>query len=49
MQKQFWIYILLFSIDIKFLLNKEKKINLRADFGFNKDTSGIYFGMEEAF
>jgi len=38
-----------YGIGIRFLFNREKKINLRADFGFGKDTSGVYFGMEEAF
>ena len=38
-----------FGVGIRFLFNKEKKINLRADFGFGKGTSGVYFGMEEAF
>jgi len=34
---------------LRFLFNEEEKINLRVDFGFGKDTNGIYFGMEEAF
>jgi outer membrane protein assembly factor BamA len=38
-----------YGVGIRFLFNKEKKINLRADIGIGKDTSGIYFGMEEAF
>ena len=34
---------------IRFLFNKEEKVNLRVDFGIGKDTSGVYFGLEEAF
>jgi hypothetical protein len=38
-----------YGVGIRFLFNKEKKINLRADMGIGKDTSSIYFGMEEVF
>ena len=38
-----------YGVGLRFLFNKEKKINLRADMGFGKNTNGIYFGMEEAF
>jgi len=38
-----------YGAGLRFLFNKEKKINLRMDIGFGKGTSGIYFGMEEAF
>jgi hypothetical protein len=34
---------------IRFMFNKEEKVNLRVDFGVGKDTSGVYFGLEEAF
>lgn len=34
---------------LRFLFDKEEHINLRIDFGFGKNTSGVYFGMEEAF
>jgi len=29
--------------------NEKRKINLRADIGFGKNSSGIYFGIQEAF
>ena len=38
-----------YGAGLRFLFNEEQKINLRVDFGFGKDTSGIYFSMEEAF
>lgn len=38
-----------FGFGLRFLFNEEEKINLRVDFGFGRDTHGIYFGMEEAF
>jgi len=38
-----------FGAGLRFLFDKEQKINLRADIGFGKDTNGIYFGIEEAF
>jgi hypothetical protein len=31
------------------VFNQREKINLRADFGFGRDTRGVYFGLEEAF
>jgi len=34
---------------LRFLFDKEEKVNLRIDFGVGKDTSGVYFGLEEAF
>lgn len=34
---------------LRFLFNKEENVNLRVDFGVGKDTSGVYFGLEEAF
>jgi outer membrane protein assembly factor BamA len=34
---------------IRFLFNKAENVNLRADFGFGEDSSGVYFAMEEAF
>jgi hypothetical protein len=34
---------------LPFVFNKRDKINLRADFGFGQDGSGVYFGLEEAF
>jgi hypothetical protein len=38
-----------YGFGLRFLFDKEQKINLRMDIGFGKDTSGIYFGIEEAF
>ena len=37
------------GIGLRFLFSKEEKVNLRADIGFGQNTSGIYFGVEEAF
>ena len=35
---------------LRYLFNKEEKVNLRMDVGFGKDGNhGIYFGIEEAF
>jgi hypothetical protein len=34
---------------IRFMFNQEEKVNLRVDFGVGKNTSGVYFGLEEAF
>ena len=38
-----------YGVGIRFLFNKEQKINLRVDLGLGKNTSGIYFSIEEAF
>ena len=38
-----------YGAGLRFLFNKEQKINLRMDIGFGKETSGVYFGIEEAF
>ena len=38
-----------YGFGLRFLFNKEQKINLRADIGFGKHTNGIYFSIEEAF
>ena len=39
-----------YGAGLRFLFNKEQKVNLRVDFGFGNDgTKGIYFGIEEAF
>jgi outer membrane protein assembly factor BamA len=38
------------GIGLRFLFNKEEKVNLRMDLGFGNDgNNGIYFGIEEAF
>jgi hypothetical protein len=35
---------------LRFLFNKEEKVNLRMDIGFGSDGNrGVYFGIEEAF
>jgi len=34
---------------LRYVFDEEEKINIRMDVGFGKDTSGIYFAMEEAF
>jgi len=38
-----------YGFGIRYQFNKEEKVNLRADFGFGKKTSGVYFGIEEVF
>ena len=39
-----------YGFGLRFLFNKEEKVNLRVDLGFGNDgTSGLYFGIEEAF
>ena len=34
---------------LRYLFNKEEKVNLRVDFGVGRNTTGVYFGLEEAF
>ena len=34
---------------IRFSFDQEEKVNIRIDYGRGKDTSGVYFGLEEAF
>jgi hypothetical protein len=34
---------------IRFKFNEAEKVNLRVDMGFGQGTSGLYFGIEEAF
>ncbi|MCZ6900798.1 MAG: BamA/TamA family outer membrane protein [Bacteroidetes bacterium] len=39
-----------YGLGLRFLFNKEQKVNLRVDIGFGEDDNrGIYFGIEEAF
>ena len=39
-----------YGLGLRFLFNKDEKVNLRMDLGFGNDgNSGIYFGIEEAF
>jgi outer membrane protein assembly factor BamA len=37
------------GIGLRFKFNQAENVNLRADIGFGEDTSGVYFGLEEAF
>jgi outer membrane protein assembly factor BamA len=37
------------GVGARFLFNKAENVNLRADVGFGRGTSGVYFGLEEAF
>jgi len=37
------------GVGARFLFNKAENVNLRADVGFGRETSGVYFGLEEAF
>ena len=34
---------------LRFRFNEAEKVNLRVDFGFGRDTKGVYFQLEEAF
>jgi len=38
-----------FGGGLRFKFNQAEKVNVRMDIGFGKGTSGVYFGMEEAF
>ena len=39
-----------YGLGLRFLFNKEQRVNLRLDIGIGEDgNSGIYFGIEEAF
>jgi outer membrane protein assembly factor BamA len=38
-----------YGFGLRFVFDEEEKINIRMDVGFGKETSGIYFGLEEAF
>lgn len=38
-----------YGLGFRYILDKEEKINLRFDIGFGQNTSGFYFGVEEAF
>ena len=37
------------GIGIRFAIDPEEVVNVRADFGYGKDTNGIYFNAKEAF
>jgi hypothetical protein len=34
---------------LRVLFNQEENVNLRVDLGVGKHTTGVYFGLEEAF
>jgi len=34
---------------LRYLFDPKERINIRADFGFGRNTSGVYFAIEEAF
>ena len=34
---------------LRFLFDEKQQVNVRMDIGFGRDTSGVYFGLEEAF
>ena len=38
-----------YGLGLRVLFNKKRKINLRVDLGIGRGTTGIYFGMKEAF
>lgn len=38
-----------YGFGVRFVFDKEEKINLRADLGFAEGNKGIYFNLEEAF
>ncbi len=38
-----------YGFGLRYMLDTDEKINIRFDMGFGKNTSGIYFGIEEAF
>lgn len=38
-----------FGFGIRFAIDPEQKVNVRADFGYGRDTRGVYFNAKEAF
>ena len=39
-----------YGAGLRYMFNKKQKINLRMDVGFGENgSSGVYFGIEEAF
>jgi hypothetical protein len=38
-----------FGIGVRFALDPEEVLNIRADFAFGRDTQGMYFNAKEAF
>jgi len=38
-----------YGFGFRYIFDKEERLTVRADFGFGKNTSGIYFAMQETF
>jgi len=38
-----------YGFGIRFAIDPEERLNIRLDFGFTKDSSGVYFTVMEAF
>jgi hypothetical protein len=38
-----------YGFGIRYMLDKKEKLNIRFDMGFGKETSGVYFAIEESF
>ncbi len=38
-----------YGFGLRYMLDTEERINIRFDMGFGNNTSGVYFGIEEAF
>jgi hypothetical protein len=38
-----------FGFGLRFALDPEQVLNVRADFAYGKDTKGVYFNAKEAF
>jgi outer membrane protein assembly factor BamA len=38
-----------YGLGLRFVIDSQQRLNLRLDFGFGKDTSGVYFTAGEAF
>ena len=38
-----------YGVGLRFKFNQTEKVNIRVDYGRGKGTSGVYFGLEEAF
>ncbi|MDX2129393.1 MAG: BamA/TamA family outer membrane protein [Chloroherpetonaceae bacterium] len=49
--QQFWLpnFQISYGFGLRFSINPDEKVNLRLDFGFGKNTSGIYLTVNEAF
>jgi len=38
-----------YGFGFRYIFNAKERLTVRADFGFGKNTSGVYFAMQEAF